>query len=145
MPAVLYFGDRFDTFQKAVGAIEKITETDILPPNFSAEIIVIDCKPQNTATVPIGVIGVVSSDNREGLETLMRSGVRTVTCGMSYRDTVTLSGTFSRLTVCLQRRLPTVGGRVREPAEFPVEYRDIDTDCLLLASAVRLLCGKDPI
>ena len=144
MPDVLYFGNRFDTFQKAVGPIEKITETEVLPPTASAEIIVIDSKPQRDAAVPIGVIGVVSSDNREGLETLMKSGVRTVTCGMSYRDTVTLSGTVARLTVCLQRRLPTVGGYVREPAEFPIVYRGLDTDCLLLASAVRLLCGKDP-
>lgn len=145
MPDVLYFGDRFDTFQKAIGSIEKITDAKVLTPTVSAEIIVIDSKPQHETTVPIGVIGVVSSDNVDGLETLMKSGVRTVTCGMSYRDTVTLSGTVGRLTVCLQRRLPTVGGYVREPAEFPIEYREIDTDCLLLASAVRLLCGKDPI
>lgn len=144
MPAVAYFGNRFENFQRAVGIPEAVTETDVLPPTFPVDIIVIDSKPTDNATVPIGVIGVVCSDNRRGLEALMRSGVRTVTCGMSYRDTVTLSSTLSGPTICLQRRLPTVGGRICEPAEFPLEAVKTDTDCLLLASAVRLLCGKDP-
>ncbi len=143
MPTVAYFGNRFEEFRLAAGRLELI-KTDCLPPLNSVDVIVIDAEPIKSTKVPIGSIGVVHSDNKIGLQVLMQSGVRTVTCGMSYRDTVTLSSNMDRLTVCLQRRIPTVGGGLREPAEFTVETGSRDVDCLLLASAVRLLCGKEP-
>ncbi len=144
MPTVMYYGKRFDEFQGLINGVETIIRTECLPPKGSVDVIVIDQATEAEAAVPIGCIGVVCSDNREGLQTLMKSGVRTVTCGMSYRDTVTLSSTYEQLSVCLQRRLPTVDGRVFEPAEFPVKFEDECTDCLLLASAVKLLCGFAP-
>ncbi len=144
MPTVLYYGNRFDEFQRYFESIEKIIETVHLPPEIPADVIVIDRAPPLGATVPVGCIGVVCSDNRVGLQTLMKSGVRTVTCGMSYRDTVTLSGALTHPTVCLQRRLPTVDGKIFEPEEFPVRLEGEDTDCLLLAAAVKLLCGIQP-
>lgn len=144
MPTVAYYGNDFESFKAAVGFMEGLYETETLPPDNTVDVIVIDKSTTPDMTVPIGSIGVVLSDNREGLQTLMKSGVRTVTCGMSYRDTVTLSATLGHLTVCLQRRLPVVGGFCLEPAEFPIDSNGFTDDRLLLACAVRLLCGLEP-
>lgn len=145
MPVTAYFGNRFEKFILAAQSLDNIIEVSDLPPAPFADIIVIDKSPPHKATLPVGAIGVVISDNTDALNCLMRSGVRTVTCGMSHRDTVTLSSSFPNFTVCLQRRLPSLGGRIFEPAEYRVCQACDDPECLLLASAVRLLCGYEPI
>jgi hypothetical protein len=140
MVKVLYFGDRFSEFKKAVNI--DVTKTSVLP-NGSFDITVIDGNVPMNAKVPIGTIGVVNSENTSGLACFMRSGIRTVTCGLSRRDTVTVSSSVGNIVVCLQRRLPVIGGNILEPAEFtaapPLSETD-DCELLLLAAAVRLLC-----
>ncbi len=143
MPVLLYFGDRKEEFEETSGLTT--IKADNLPFHKPFDIIVIDGEPSDKATVPTGVVGVVGSHNKKGLECLMRSGVRTVTCGMSRRDTVTLSSSVSHITVCLQRRLPSLTGGILEPAEFLVGDTHDDYILLLLSSAARLLSGLEPI
>jgi hypothetical protein len=143
MPVTAYFGDRFDQFTTVCG-IDDIFATDVLPPDRHADIVVVDGKPSEESSVRVGTIGVVSSENHAGLSCLMRSGVRTVTCGMSRRDTVTLSSSVADIVVCLQRRLPTFTGSILEPAEYTVITESDDPVCVLLATAVRLLSGREP-
>ncbi len=143
MPITAYFGSRKQEFDKASG-LETI-EIGKLPTKRHFDIIVIDGAPSENTTVPTGTVGIVSSDNKRGLECLMRSGVRTVTCGMSRRDTVTLSSSFTDVTVCLQRRLPSMTGEILEPAEYPVAHSHEDYMLILLCAAARLLSGREPI
>lgn len=140
MPTTAYFGERFEEFSKHVQT--EIINTNSLPPDFHADIVIIDGTPPSDAKVEVGTIGVVSSDNTEALACFLRSGVRTVTCGLSHRDTVTVSSSVGSVVVCLQRRLPTFALGVLEPAEYTVEdalSKTDDVDLLLLVSAVRLL------
>ena len=143
VPNVAYFGDRKNEFEAVSGLIT--TQVNRLPCQGQFDVIVIDGNPDEKAKVPSGVVGVVGSDNKRGLECLMRSGVRTVTCGMSRRDTVTLSSSVTHVTVCLQRRLPMIGGGVCEPAEYVVNNSIDDYVLLLLSSASRLLLGLEPM
>jgi hypothetical protein len=145
MPNIAYFGPRFEDFKEAVGEIGEIFEVVDLQPNLLADIVVIDGEPTKQMTLGTGVVGVVSSDNIEGLRCLMKSGVRTVTCGMSQRNTVTLSSSVPNITICLRRKLPTMLGQVLEPAEYRSTQNDVECELVLLAAAVRLLCGKEPI
>ncbi len=144
MPMIAYFGDRMGEFL-AVSHFKTVLEIERFPFLSAADIVVIDGKPPSGATVPTGVVGIVGSSNKQGLECLMRSGVRTVTCGMSRRDTVTLSSSVADVTVCLQRRLPVIGGGILEPAEYTVQNSTDDYILLLLSAAARLLSGLEPI
>lgn len=143
MPKIAYFGGRKEEFE----AVSKLKVTEILDisPQNDFDAIVIDGEPQQSSRVPTGVVGVVGSHNKKGLECLMRSGVRTVTCGMSRRDTVTLSSSVTHITVCLQRRLPSLAGGILEPGEFLVSSSHDDFCLLLLSAASRLLVGLEPI
>ena len=140
MPTVVYFGDRFDSFKTAFKS-DSLFYTENLPPKESCDIVVIDGCPKNTDRVPTGTVGVVFSENLKGLECLMRSGVRTVTCGMSRRDTVTVSSSVPELVICLQRRLPNFSGPVLEPQEIPATLVADDISLTLLVAGTKLLCG----
>jgi hypothetical protein len=143
MPKVAYFGERADEFC----AVSKlcVTDVNVFPLEDVFEVVVIDGNPPARVTVPTEMVGVVGSDNKKGLECLMRSGVRTVTCGLSRRDTVTLSSSVADITVCLQRRLPTVNSGILEPGEYVVKNDTEDYMLLLLSAATRLLLGLEPI
>ncbi len=143
MPVIAYFGGRKEEFETVSGL--SVVNLINLPSDGNFDVIVIDCEPLEKAKVPQGAVGVVASDNKKGLECLMRSGVRTVTCGLSRRDTITLSSSVTDITVCLQRRLPMIGKGILEPAEYVVEYNGDDYMLLLLTTAARLLSGLEPI
>ena len=142
MPTIAYFGNRFLSFSMALGIKKLIWVTNSLPES-EADIVVIDTPFEKALKLPKGVIGVCFSDNDNGLACLKRSGVKTVTCGTSCQDTVTLSSSVPKILVCLNKSLITLTGKVFEPAEFLVN-ETYDYDCLLLASATRLLCGLEP-
>ena len=143
MPKIAYFGGRQEEFDAVAGI--KTEGVLSFPPDKSFDAIVIDGEPPKGSIVPTGFVGIVGSDNKRGLECLMRSGVRTVTCGMSRRDTVTLSSSVAHITVCLQRRLPSLTGGILEPGEFSVSTEHEDYILLLLSSAARLLLGLEPM
>ena len=143
MPTVVYFGDRYNKF-KAAFKYDSLFYAENLPPKKSCDIVVIDGCPKNTDRVPMGTVGVVFSENLKGLECLMRSGVRTVTCGMSHRDTVTVSSSVPELVICLQRRLPNFNGPILEPQEIPAAPIFDDISLTLLVAGTKLLCGINP-
>lgn len=141
---IAYFGNRFNKFIFATKDISTIFHTEKLPPDRQADIIVIDKAPNINVILPIGTVGIVLSDNISALHCLMRSGVKTITCGMSHRDTITLSSSLPNPTICLQRRLCALNGKIFEPAEYPISTSVTDYECLLLAAATMLLCGTEP-
>ena len=142
MPTIAYFGNRYLSFSATLGLKKLMWVTNRLPES-EADIVVLDTPFEKSLKLPKGVIGVVCSNNPEAVMCLKRSGVKTVTCGMSCLDTVTLSSSVPRKIVCLQRNLITLSGEIFRPSEFIVNDA-ADPDCLLLASATRLLCGLDP-
>ncbi len=144
MPIIAYYGENFEQFKQLTGCLNNIINSTLPPPE-NTDILVIDASPEQPYVIPTGVISVVNSHNTNGLYCLMQSGVKTVTCGMSYRDTVTLSSSVSKPCVCLQRKLPSFCGKIFEPCEYMIKNSCQDTDLLLLACATRLLCGLEPI
>lgn len=90
-------------------------------------------------------VAVICSDNADGLAFAARHHLKTLTYGLSSRDTLTLSSvTPESAVVSLQRSIITLGGAVLEPAEFPVHLRNPDDrNGLLLCAAVLLLCGEE--
>ncbi len=70
-------------------------------------------------------------------------GVKTLTCGFSPYDTVTLSSiTPEQAVVTLQREIVTIRGTVAEPADHPVFLRkSYSAQSILRAAAALILMG----
>ncbi|MCI8623376.1 MAG: hypothetical protein HFG26_06890 [Provencibacterium sp.] len=88
-------------------------------------------------------VAVIHSHNAEGLAFAARRHLKTLTCGLSSRDTLTLSSlTGESAGVCLQREIAAFGGKRIEPADIPVRLRGpLERFELLTLAAVLLLCG----
>lgn len=88
-------------------------------------------------------VAVIHSHNAEGLAFAARHQLKTLTCGLSSRDTLTLSSMAGESAgICLQREIATLGGGRVEPADFFVRLRgQTERFELLTLAAVLLLCG----
>lgn len=144
MPSIAYFGENFKQFKQLLNNLNDVYQT-ALPPKTNTDILVVDSAPKEFVEIQKNVIGIVNSHNIDGLSFLMKNGIKTLTCGMSYRDTLTLSSSLSKLSVCLQRKIPTLNNKILEPSEYIITQPCNNTDLLLLACATRLLCGLEPM
>jgi len=89
----------------------------------------------------------VASDHAAALELLARSGSPAVTCGLSARDTLTLTSIAEGgAVIALQRSLPTWDGGRAEPMELPVcgPCGPAERYPLLCCAAVLAFCGLLP-
>lgn len=96
--------------------------------------------------IPQNFLGVVYSSDVGALKLLMDKKIKTVTCGMSNKDTIILSSVKENTaSVCLQRKITSIGGKIIEPSEFPFKSEHKITDYALMASyAILLLSGNIP-
>ncbi|MCI8441556.1 MAG: hypothetical protein HFG27_03375 [Provencibacterium sp.] len=140
-----------------------VTGRDILPADMAPDILLIEAaRPLECEGEAVYVIGarspqqswedfspaaravaVIHSHNAEGLAFAARHQLKTLTCGLSSRDTLTLSSmTGEGAAICLQREIATFGGGRMEPADIPVCLRGpAERFELLTLAAVLLLCG----
>lgn len=99
--------------------------------------------PDENFAVGQRAVAVVNSQNAQGLSFAAQHHLKTLTCGLSNKDTLTLSSLREdSAVICLQREIKTLGGGHMEPAEIPVRLRSpIERGDLLSLAAVLLLCG----
>jgi hypothetical protein len=91
-----------------------------------------------------GAVAVVDSANVAALRQIGESSLPAITCGLSARDTLTLTS-FSRdsAVLAVQRSITCFDGTVFEPQETPFFLADaIDSFVLMAAGAVFLLTGN---
>lgn len=86
---------------------------------------------------------VVSSDNYSALRNISPVCKNIITCGMSVRDTLSLSANIGgRASVSLQRRIRDIHGRWIGECELPLKDCEGLTDFQILSlTAVKLICG----
>lgn len=94
--------------------------------------------------LPPDAIGLLSSSNLAAAEFLHRCGVRTITLGMSSKDTLTLSSiTPDSAVLCLQRAISDLAGNTLEPVEIPLALsRQCDSFSILCAAAILMLSER---
>lgn len=92
---------------------------------------------------PSHFVAVVEPHNTAAVEMLKAQNIRTVTCGMSQKDTVTFSSlTEGSAVVSLQREIESRAGEAILPREIPVTFTQPKGEYpLLAAAAVLLLSG----
>lgn len=90
-------------------------------------------------TLPI----IVGSDNYAALKSIPCGCKNIITCGISARDTLSLSANVGgRASVSLQRRIRNIYGRWIDECELPLGGCVGMTDYQILAlTAVRMICG----
>lgn len=96
---------------------------------------------------PDNYIGIVYSSDGAALNLLQKNNITTITCGMSSLDTLILSSIGERTaSVCVQRKIITLSGRIIEPSEYPLHLKNKITDYALLAAfGILLLCDIEPL
>jgi len=97
--------------------------------------------PKNIIGSLHGCTAIVSSENEYGVKFLAEQGIQTVTCGLSGKDTVTISSfTGERVMVSLQRELRSCSGKMLQPVEISVELGSIrDRYTIMSGIAAKLL------
>lgn len=87
---------------------------------------------------------IAASDNIQALQALKNTDCRVITCGMSIRDTLTLSSAGEQsAAVSLQRGIHTLSGAVEESREVLLRLRRARPPyTVLAAAALLLLCGR---
>lgn len=88
-------------------------------------------------------VAITDSQNAQTLRFAADHHLKTLTCGLSGKDTLTLSSIGENdAVVCLQREIATIGGGMMDPAEIPVRLREpLERIELLELAAALLLCG----
>ena len=108
-------GDEEHTVAPLSGAAKDIGEFDI--------IVCIEDAPGAGAFHAAGASTkfVVNPNHKNVLASLPKKGAELITCGFNGKDCVTASSvTENEMQICIQRNIPTLGGRVLEPQEFSV-------------------------
>ena len=100
----------------------------------------------NNQTFPKGITGICEDGNFTALKVFKESGTPVITCGMSAKNTVTLSSFGdSSLLASLQRTLTDFKGNEIDPAEFKIKLTKRFSPFSVMASAaVLLLIGIKP-
>ena len=64
---------------------------------------------------------IVNSNDKNSIEYICNNRLSAVTCGLSDKDTFTISGASEdQVSVCLQRTITTLSGNVIDPREFVI-------------------------
>ncbi len=94
--------------------------------------------------LPPDAVGLLASSNLAAAEFLHRCGVRTITLGMSSKDTLTLSSiTSDSAVLCLQRAICDLAGNTLEPVEIPLALsHQYDAFSILCACAILMLSER---
>lgn len=107
-------------------------------------------RPNMTGTAadfrfPPHFVAVVEPRNTAATEMLKAQNIRTITCGLSQKDTVTFSSlTENSAVISLQREIESTGGEEILPKEIPVTFACPKPEYAILASAaVLLLSGRE--
>lgn len=92
---------------------------------------------------PKQMVAVVDSCNKELPRLVSATNLPAVTCGLSPRDTITLSSINEDSAVIdVQRSITCFDGSVLEPQEIPVTlYSPIDSYTLMAAATIFILSG----
>ena len=93
-----------------------------------------------------GIITVMDAEHKKAIRLLGGMANTAVCCGMSGRDTLTLSSLREDgAMVCLQRDLTSLTGEVIEPCDIPVKTAARYSERhILFTAAVLLACGCIP-
>lgn len=92
------------------------------------------------------IIGICEDCNKKALSVFSKSPIAVISCGMSPKNTITLSSrSENTLLLSLQRTITDIFGNTIEPAEFLIRIKNNYSEFPIMASiAVMLIYGIIP-
>lgn len=101
--------------------------------------------PPEDVQLPAGCPAILSGENQAAVEFTRRWDLLPLDCGLSLRDTLTLSSrTSSSVVIALQRPVKRLDGTVLEPVEIPISLTQKWAPYPLLCCAGVLLLSDGP-
>ena len=98
------------------------------------------------SVIPHDFVAVIDPMNEQAVAILKNRDIRTVTCGLSQKDTVTFSSLDpDRAVISLQREIFSFAGENVLPREIPVALSSPQAEYPLLASMAVLLLSGIPL
>lgn len=92
----------------------------------------------------IDLAAIISSDNDSGLIQLANHNINVITCGMSGKDTITISSKSEGVTmISIQRIIHRLDGGIVEPMEIPVRSGNLSTYQILALCALFCVMGME--
>lgn len=90
------------------------------------------------------VVAIVDSCNQDVMKLVSETELPAITCGLSARDTITLSSINEDSAVIdLQRSITCFDGKIMEPQEIPISLcSTIDSFALMCVAAIFILSGN---
>ena len=89
---------------------------------------------------PMGIIGICEDCNKEALKNFSYNKIPVITCGMSAKNTITLSSINSdTLLATLQRNITVINGNEIYPEEFKIKTKKNYLPFSVMASIAILL------
>ncbi len=93
-----------------------------------------------TQELPLGIIGICEDENRTALEISKNNGIATISCGLSSKNSVTLSSMGNeQLFACLQRSIQNQNGEIIDPCEIKIRLSKNYLPFSVMASTAILL------
>ncbi|MDR2655900.1 MAG: hypothetical protein LBC56_07545 [Oscillospiraceae bacterium] len=84
----------------------------------------------------------INSENTNGLSLLVNHEIAAITCGLSTKDSITLSSCAEgRAVISVQRFIKKLNGEIFEPMEYPLALGGIPIYHSLALFGILLLCG----
>lgn len=107
-------------------------------------IVIIKENAKHIGNLPQKLPIIVGSDNYAALKCIPCGCKSIITCGMSVRDTLSLSANVGgRASVSLQRRIRNIYGRWISECELPLKCDGMTDYQILALTAVLLICGVE--
>ena len=90
--------------------------------------------------LPLGVIAICEDDNRTALEIAKQNHIAVISCGLSSKNSVTLSSMGNdQLFTSLQRSIQSPNGEIIEPCEIRIKLSKSYLPFSVMASAAILM------
>ncbi len=126
---------KHDPFKKFGGLCVITSRQCISPGN---PIIIFCGRPQSKPAG--GKIAILEEDNLEAAALLSEMGIESIPCGMSDKNTLTISSSdLDQIQVCLQRSVTSLDGQSIDLAEYPFEAGEESGFPFLAAAATYIL------
>ncbi len=96
--------------------------------------------------LPKGIIGICENENRTALEIFKRNKIAVICCGLSNKNSITLSSIGNeQLFASLQRSVQNLNGEIIDPCEIKIKLtRDYLPFSVMASAAILILKGIVP-
>lgn len=142
-----YISDKIITENKSVFTIISEYKATTLNLNKGIAVFLDDTERFVKQKFPKDFIGICEDTNTKALDILKNSNIPVITCGMSNKNTVTVTSINSNIYISsIQRSINNCFGEETEPAEYKIKLtKNYSPTSVMICTSILLLNGIIPL